>query len=456
MSYRADPRLQTMTEAARAMESGRFDVEVPTEPPDEVGRLGAAIGGLGQALEEKYAQLSALQSVTEQLDAGVLLEQVCDKVYTAFSDVIPYERLGLALIDDAGEHVTARWARHDAADPRIAPGFTAPLLGSSLATVLETGQPRILNDLVQYLAEHPESRSTRLIVEEGVRSSLTCPLINQGRPVGFLFFSSHEPRTYEDAHVEMFQQIASHLAAVIEKSRLHARLLEVNSVKNRFLGMAAHDMRSPLTVILGWVDMLRGGHVGDLPAPADPILGYIETSAEQVLALVEDLLDVSVIEEGRLDLSRELLDLGPHLASRQESRALLLAAKGTRLALERPPGPAIVLADPRRLDQAIDNLVGNASKYAPAGTVVTVRVVPCEIGWGIAVEDQGPGIPLEEQAEIFGAFEQASTRPTAGERSIGLGLAISRRVVEAHGGSIRLDSEVGRGSTFTIELPSGG
>ncbi|MCP4871828.1 MAG: GAF domain-containing protein [Proteobacteria bacterium] len=336
-----DPRLEAYTEAALAMESGNFDVEVPVICDDEMGVLGEALVRLGHALERKYQELHALLEVGERANEGLLLDEVCDHVYDAFRNLIPYHRMGLALISDDGAHVAAYWARNDGALLQITRGFEAPLAGSSLNTILETGQSRILNDLPAYLAEHPGSESTRLIVAEGIGSSLTCPLISQGHAIGFLFFSSRGLRQYEDAHVRIFQQIAGHLAGVIEKSRLYGRLLELGELKNRLLGMAAHDMRSPLTVILGWVDMLRCGLGGALPAKADGALEQIESSAEQVLRLVEDLLDVSVIEAGRLELNRQPVDLITHLRMQAESAALLAQAKSVGLELDLPDGEAI-------------------------------------------------------------------------------------------------------------------
>lgn len=448
-----DPRLEAYREAALAMESGRFNVEVPGVGADEVGALGEALVRLGHALERKYKELKALLEVGERASEGLLVDEVCEHVYDAFRDLIPYHRMGLALISDDFTRVSAYWARNDGAVLQITPGFDAPLAGSSLNRILETGRCRILNDLPGYLEDHPNSESTRLIVAEGIRSSLTCPLISQGKPVGFLFFSSRSLRAYEDAHVQLFQQIAGHLSGVIEKSRLYGQLLELSELKNGLLGMAAHDMRSPLTVILGWVDMLRAGFVGDLPDEADGLLRHIEASALQVLRLVEDLLDVSVIEAGRLELNRESVDLVRHLEQQAESAGLLARAKGVTLELDLPEGVACASVDPVRLTQIVDNLLSNAVKFSPPQSTVRLCLRRSSEGWVLSVIDEGPGIPPEELDGLFAVFERTSVRPTAGERSIGLGLAITRRMVEAHGGRVTASSELCRGSVFTVELP---
>jgi signal transduction histidine kinase len=146
----------------------------------------------------------------------------------------------------------------------ITKGYDAPLQGSSLQTIIETKQPRILNNLEEYLKEHPLSDSTQKIVREGVRSSFTCPLIAMGKPIGFLFFSSNKPNTYDKTHQELYMQIANQLSVIVEKSRYLQQLLESNKLKNKFLGMAAHDLRNLLTAISGYIELFLSNGLGEL------------------------------------------------------------------------------------------------------------------------------------------------------------------------------------------------
>ena len=136
----------------------------------------------------------------------------------------------------------AVWARTLGGQPKLGLGYSAPLAGSTLARIIDTGRPRILNDLEQYLREHPGSVSTRLVVSEGVRSSLTCPLLAQGKRVGFIFFSSNRPNAYTEHHVELLTRIAGQLSLVVEKGRLYAELLQAKAdleAANRRLSLVA-------------------------------------------------------------------------------------------------------------------------------------------------------------------------------------------------------------------------
>lgn len=229
--------------ALRALRDGRFDVAVPADPGDEIGKLGHELNGLAQALEERYKESVRVREISEKITAGLFLDDVLDRVYTSFQSIIPYSRMGCALLNSEKNKATAYWERSDAPKVKLRTGHTAAMAGSSLQQVIETGQPRILNDLEAYLAEHPDSSTTRLIVEEGMRSSLTCPLIAQGNRVGFIFFSSREKNTYRDIHQDVFLQIAGQVSILVEKSRLYEQLYEFNQK----LLLAQHELKHRAT-----------------------------------------------------------------------------------------------------------------------------------------------------------------------------------------------------------------
>jgi diguanylate cyclase (GGDEF)-like protein len=224
-----DPRIAQYREAAVAMRRGMFDVEIPVGPPDDVSGLGQALQDLAWTLNRRSREADELARITEKISVGMVLEEVLDQIYDSFRSVIPYHRLGLAIFAEDRKTIRARWARSEVAEIRLREGYSAPLAGSSLETILNSGRPRILNDLEDYLQRHPDSDSTRLIVEEGVRSSLTWPLIARGKPVGFLFFSSMERGTYREIHQATFHQIAGHVAIMLEKSQIHQELVDVNA-----------------------------------------------------------------------------------------------------------------------------------------------------------------------------------------------------------------------------------
>jgi len=447
-----DPRILQYRDAAAAMKMGHFEVQVPTGD-DQVGQLGQALVELSRVMAQQFGQIQTLSQVTAQINAGLMLDEVLNQVYESFRPLIPYDRIGFSLLEEDGQMARSRWVRSDAPNIKIGVNYSGRMAGSSLQHILETGQPRVLNDLQVYLQEHPDSKSTRLVLEEGMRSSLTCPLIAMGKPIGFMFFSSMKPNTYQDAHVELFLQIAGQLAVIVEKSRLYQQLVELNQLKSKFLGIAAHDLRSPIGIVKSFVQLFLGGYLGEVPASQREILQRMDKSCQTMLGLIDDLLDVTAIEAGQLELKTREMDLTAYLEECHTTHAILARSKSIELALDLAPDLPHVVMDPDRINQVLNNLITNACKYSFPNTVVTLRARATGDQVAIAVQDQGQGIPASELPKMFTDFGKTSVRPTGGEKSIGLGLAIVKRMVEAHGGRIWVESQVGVGSTFTFTLP---
>jgi len=404
-------------------------------------------------MPSREKELKTLLCITHQINTGLTVDEVLDYAYKTLHVIIPYDRIGFSLLEKDDTVLRSQWLRSKAPVIKIEKNYSAPMKGSSLEKILETREPRILNDLEAYLKEHPNSKSTKDILEEGMRSSLTCPLIVSKKPIGFLFFSSMEPFKYQDAHVGLFQEITGQLASTLEKSRLYEQVVGFNDLKNKFLGMAVHDLRSPIGIIKGYADILRDGSFGELGLEAKKSVEVILRHCDKMLGLIRDLLDISVIESGHLVLNLREVDLMAYLKENIRENALLARAKAIELELETPGDLPKVLMDPERIDQVINNLVTNAIKFSNSRSRIVLRAVPLGDAVAISVTDQGQGIPPGEISKMFQYFGKTNVLPTDGEKSTGLGLAIAKRVVEAHGGSIGVESRPGQGSTFTFTLP---
>ena len=221
-----DTRVFLYRQAAEALRKGQFDVDIPIGDSDEVSELGEALRALAETLKAQSEQSATLAKITQRINEGLLIDEVLDQIYENFFSLIPYDRIGLALLEEGQGVVRAYWARSEATQIRLPLGYSAGLAGSSLEGIIHTGRPRILNNLPGYLKDHPESDSTRRIVAEGMRSSLTCPLVVKRQPVGFLFFSSMKTNTYSEDHQELFLQIADQMATTLEKGRIYQELVD--------------------------------------------------------------------------------------------------------------------------------------------------------------------------------------------------------------------------------------
>ncbi len=462
-------RIERSLTALKHLQQGDLQgAQIALQDASEEDPLNEALHALLQTLLRRAREAERFDRLLHHINAGLLLDDILNSVYADFRDLIPYDRLGMALIEEDGQTVCARWGRLDGGTMYLRRGYTAPLAGSTLQTILETGQPRILNDLQQYLAHKPSSESTRLIVAEGMRSSLTFPLQAEGKPLGFLFFSSTAPNAYREAHIQTFLRIAEHVAIAVQRGRLVSELTaqkrtverqnraldRLNQQKNAFLGIAAHDLRGPLSLVEMSSTILLDDYIEVSAEDQTILLQDMRNQARHMMALIDDLLDVAVIEQGQLRLRPETLDLCQVLAESAEQHQRLAQPKGVRVALNPPPVAGIVHADPQRLRQVLDNLISNAVRHSPSGGSVQLTAERHESGWRVTVRDDGPGIPWDDQPKLFQPFAQLLTRSPRHERSTGLGLAIARQIVQAHGGQIGVESVPGQGATFWFTLPA--
>jgi len=296
---------------------------------------------------------------------------------------------------------------------------------------------------------------------------LTCPLIANGVPVGFMFFSSVNADTYANVHVGVFKQIAEQLSVIVEKGRLVSDLAEKNALiekqneelrrlydlHNLFLGMAAHDLRNPITNIQLLSDVLLGDDKGPLSASEQhDFIQDINMQARFMGELIGDILNLAEIEAGKFTLAMEEIEMGGFLRMIVRHHDKLAAQKRSKVILtSRPSGS--MQADAQRMRRVLDNLISNAIKFSPPGSTIKVRVSRSGTGWRFEVQDQGPGISENDRSRLFQDFARLSARPTGGEKSTGLGLAIAHRMVEAHGGQINVISEAGQGAIFWFTIP---
>lgn len=239
------------------------------------------------------------------------------------------------------------------------------------------------------------------------------------------------------------------LLSVADEAR--SRLRELNELKTRHLGIAAHDLRNPLGAIRGLAKLALKADLSEEKRRSylDSIVGI----SDEMLGLLESLLDVATIESGRFELSPTRGNLAALASARAERAATTAERKGIQVVPRIEPVPDTEF-DAMRMGQVLDNLLSNAVKFSPSGSTVVLRCERRGDAIEIGVEDHGPGIPADELPGIFDAYQRSSNRPTGGEKSTGLGLSIVKPIVEAHGGSLEVTSTVGEGTTFTIRMPS--
>lgn len=304
------------------------------------------------------------------------------------------------------------------------------------------------------LEEHVNKTVGHSLLSLNIPNSLPRSYLFTFRQVNdsILVFGKNDAEELELLRSELLQanQELNNLTRSLHKK--NAQLAHLNTIKNQFLGMAAHDLRKPISVILSYTEFLLEETGEQLDQEHTGFLGRIENSAVFMKRLVDDFLDVSAIESGRFEL--KVIPVNP--ADILE-RSLVLAQiqagkKGIDLDVNVAPGLCEVPLDADKIEQAMSNLLSNAIEHSATGTCVFVTLQEVNERIVFSVQDQGAGMSQEAMKQLFIPFSKTGTVKTGGEKSTGLGLTITRKIIDAHQGEITVESEEGTGTTFRILL----
>jgi signal transduction histidine kinase len=304
-----------------------------------------------------------------------------------------------------------------------------------------------------------DSRVRENLIESGVRAVLAVPMIHQGLLIGCLGVTRNQPGEFPAETIDLLRTFATQSALAIQNARLFREIadkshqLEVASQhKSEFLANMSHELRTPLNAIIGFSEVLGDRMFGELNEKQAEYLRDIYASGQHLLSLINDILDLSKIEAGRMEL--EVSDF--HLPTALDNAMTLVRERAGRrgIALELSVDAALgqIRGDERKVRQVVLNLLSNAIKFTPEGGRIEVRAVPVNGAVEVSVTDTGVGIAPEDQEAIFEEFRQVGTAAKKVEGT-GLGLALSRKFIELYGGKIWVQSQVGAGSTFTFTIP---
>lgn len=408
-------------------------------------------GGAGTFSPEEAA---ALESVNRHIAAGRSLEEIIDFLFEATGRIFPCDRIGLAFLEDGGRRAVAHIEKARYEPMLLRKGFWQDMDGSSLKTVLEKGSPRVIRDLEEYLKERPGSFATKLLVKEGVRSNMACPLLVEGRAIGFLFRSSRRRDAYTGHDVAMHLAVAERLAQAVEKAHLIERLEAANRGYMETLGFVSHELKSPLASIETDIDVLLGGYLGQMEPKQREKLLKAKSKCGYLSSLVKDYLDLARIESGSLEASlSDGVDLARVL---DESISLFepeIESKRMRVSKSLPQGGLPVSCDPDLMKIVFVNLIVNAVKYGVEGGSISVTLSEPDGLAKLSVRNDGPGFPESEKDALFKKFSRLRTPELLKRSGTGVGLYTCWRIVRLHGGRIWADSEEGKWAEFSFEIP---
>ena len=408
--------LQRMIRLAREIADGRLDRRIGWTRQDELGQMATTF-------DEVVARLETLIRAQE----------------TSLRDVQQKEAVQAAMLNGSVEGLVL-----------ISPDHRIMTVNNRLSDLAGVDLTRFRDQDVRSLI--PLAQSVLVDPERIIREAVA--LVQAGDDEAAIHLRQHFPVSRElQGYATPVRgrdgENLGHLVAVRDVTRER----QSDRMKSEFVSMVSHELRTPLTSIKGYVDLLRDGELGELTDDQLGFLNIVANSTDRLVALINDLLDLSHIESGKLVLRLEPLDVATRIHDVVAALRPRLDAKRHQLSVEEPAAPLLILGDPDRVDQMLANLLSNAIKYTPDGGVIAITVTREDGSVCVRIADSGIGIAEADQDQLFTRFFRSDNPVVRQAGGTGLGLAITRSLVELHGGEISLQSRLGAGSTFTIAFP---
>ncbi len=403
-----------------------------------------------QLLEADIAAIRRLQALSTQLVRAGELRPLLQEIVATAAELTGTDKGNLQFYD--AETGRLRLAVHQGLGPRFVEQFAEDGWTEGCSKAAKRIERVIVEDVAS-LVEGRGSVEQRVLLEDGIRAFQSTPLVSRdGRLLGMLNNHYRVPTRPDDRALRLLDVLARMAADLIERHQAEEARADAARRKDEFLATLAHELRNPLAPVTNALELMRRAH-GD-PVVIEQARGTMERQVAQMVRLIDDLLDVNRITRNKLELDRQRVELASVIHHAVETTRPLYESAHHALELLLPPEPIYVDADPMRLAQVFSNLLTNAGKYTKPGGRIVLYAERGETEVAVGVKDDGVGIPRDMLRKVFEMFTQVDRSLERSEGGLGIGLALVRRLVELHGGSVTASSPgPGRGSEFVVRLP---
>ncbi|MBP7584280.1 MAG: GAF domain-containing sensor histidine kinase [Spirochaetes bacterium] len=399
-------------------------------------------------------ETAILDLINSKVAGGNSLDEILDFIFDETGKIIPCDRLDMAFVADENSRMVLHYVRARYEPLHLKKGFASDIHGGSIQKVFQSGCPSIIRDMEVHARNNPQSDSARFLLLEKIRSSMVCPLVVDGRPVGMLMCRSRKAGAYGEHEVMLQMAFAERLGQAVEKAYRIEQLSAAMQSYMEMLSFVSHELKNPISSIIMLGKTLSSGYFGEMGDKQREIVDRMVKRAEYLLNLTGEYLNLAHFETGEFHLRPREVDFYKDVAAHSlEIVAAMMEEQKVRFEQEIDPALPSVKCDPELMKIVLTNLLSNGVKYSSRGGSMRLSITPAYGHIRVSVWNEGPGFPESEKVHLFRRFSKLQTPELMERKGHGVGLYVTWKIIQLHGGRIWADSKHGEWAEFIFEIP---
>jgi len=392
--------------------------------------------------------------INQKIASKASLEEIINFLFIETQSVLPTDRMAVSFFEEDGNILSMYYVVASYKELHLKEGYRADISNSSLYEIFKSVYPRIIGDLELYYKKNPKSKTTELLLKEGIMSNMTCPLLVNGRPIGLLFRSSKEPHAYSEESINFHFKIIERISQAVEKTYIIKQLQNTLNSYLETLSFVSHELKSPLDSIITLGNTLTAGYFGKVDEKISPYIQRMVKKAQYLRGISDEYLTLSQIENQNIKL--KILEVNFIVDILQDSIEIitpLANEKNIKIEIIKEDIPPI-FCDMNQIKIVVNNLLSNAVKYSNENGLVKITVSKDSRNLNVSIWNNGPGFPDAAKNQLFRKFSRIDKKELLSRKGTGIGLYSVWKIIKLHKGKIVADSEEGKWAEFSFSIPA--
>ena len=397
---------------------------------------------------------AVLSHINLKVAGSKSLDEVLDFIFEEIKKIIPCDRIDVAFIEDDNQRMVIKFVKSDYEPVYLKKGFASDIIGGSIQKVFLSGMPSVISDMELHAQNNPMSESAKMLLKEGIGSSMVCPLKSEDRYIGMFMCRSRQPDIYGIHQVSLQMAYAHRLGQAVEKAYHIDELSSAMSSYMEMLSFVSHELKNPLASIVMTAKTLSEGYYGEIAEKQKNAAERIVRKAEYLLNLTAEYLSLASMETGEFQMRPREVDFSKEVVAHSyEIVSSMIHEKQIIFDQIVTPDLPVIICDPELMKIVLTNFLSNAVKYSDKGASIKLSISSHDGRIKVSVWNEGPGFPESEKIRLFKRFSILQTPELTGRKGHGVGLYVTWKIILLHGGRIWADSKHGEWAEFTFEIP---